>query len=62
MGKWPSGHSQLTKIRLSEGDGGETVTPAAQFGLDCHGFEGYLGNVGYNVSRNDVPAVASLNG
>ena len=29
-----------------EGDGGETVTPAAQFGLDCHGLEGYRGNVG----------------
>jgi hypothetical protein len=46
MGKWPSGHGQLAKFRHSEGDGGETVTPAAQFGYDCHGFEGYLGNVG----------------
>jgi hypothetical protein len=45
MGKWPSGHGQLTKIRLSEGDGGTTITPAAQFGYDCHGFEDYLGNV-----------------
>lgn len=46
MGKWPSGHGQLTKIRLSEGDGGETVTPAAEFGYDCNGFEGYQGKVG----------------
>jgi hypothetical protein len=46
MGKWPSGHGQLNKIRLSEGDGETTITPAAQFGYDCHEFEGYLGNVG----------------
>jgi hypothetical protein len=46
MEKWPSGYGQLTKIRLSEGAGGTTITPAAQFGYDCHGFEGYLGNVG----------------
>ena len=49
MGKWPSGHGQLPKIWLSEGDGGKTVTPAAQFGYDCHGFEDYLGNVGSGV-------------
>jgi len=46
MGKWPSGHGQLTKIRLSESDGGKIVTPAAQFEYDRHGFDGYLGNVG----------------
>ena len=46
MGKGPSGHGQLTKIRLSDGCGGKAITTAAQFEYDCHGFEGYLGNVG----------------
>jgi hypothetical protein len=60
MGKWPSGHGQLTKIRLSEGDGGETVTPAAQFGYDCHGFEGYLGDVGlYILKRLHGPEIGN---
>ena len=49
MGKWPSGHGQLTKIRLSAGCGGKTITTAAQFEYDRHGFEGYLGNVGLEV-------------
>ena len=46
MGKGPSGHGQLTKIRLSDGCGGKAITTVAQFEYDCHGFEGYLGNVG----------------
>ena len=29
MGKWPSGHGQLTKVRLSDGCGGKTITTAA---------------------------------
>ncbi len=33
MGKWPSGHSQLAKIRLSDGCGGKTITTAAQFDM-----------------------------
>ena len=33
MGKWPSGHGQLTKIRLSHGCGGKTITAAAQFDM-----------------------------
>ncbi len=37
---------QLTEIRLSDGCGGKTITTAAQFAYDRHGFEGYLGNVG----------------
>jgi len=45
-GKWPSGHGQLTKIRLSDGRGGKTTTTAVQFAYDRHGFEGYLGNTG----------------
>ena len=47
MEKWPSGHGQLTRIKLSDGCGGKTITTAAQFEYDRHGFEGYLGNVGY---------------
>jgi hypothetical protein len=50
MGKWPSAHGQLTKIRLSDGCVGKTITTAAQFEYDRHGFEGYLGNVGYHMS------------
>jgi len=46
MGKWLSGHGQLTKIRPSDGCGGKTITTASQFEYDRHGFEGYLGNVG----------------
>ena len=45
MGKWPSGHDQLTSIRLTGGYGGKTIPAAAQFEYDRHGFEGYLGNV-----------------
>ena len=44
--KWPSGHGQLTKIRLSDGSGRKTITTAARSEYDRHGFEGYLGNVG----------------
>ena len=46
MGKWPSGHGQLTKIGLSDGCGGKTNSTAAKFEYDRHGFDGYLGNVG----------------
>jgi len=49
MGKWPSGHGQLTKIRPPEGYGGKTITTAAQSGYDRHGLEGYLGNVGLGM-------------
>ena len=54
MGKGPSGHGQLTKIRLSDGCGGKAITTAAQFEYDCHGFEGYLGNVGLNRPHNGL--------
>ena len=46
LGIWPSGHVQLTKVRLSDGCGGKTNTTAAQFAFDRYGFEGYLGNAG----------------
>ena len=38
-----------TKIRLSDGWGGKTITTAAQFEYDHHGYKGYLGNVGIVV-------------
>ena len=50
--KWASEHGQITKIRLSDGCGGKTITTAAQFGYDRHGFEGYLGNIGLIMGGN----------
>ena len=35
MGKWPSGHDQLTKIRLSDGSGGKSILTAAQLEYDA---------------------------
>ncbi len=32
MGKWPSGHDQLTKIGLSYGRGGETIITRCNLG------------------------------
>ena len=49
MGKWPSGHGQLTNIRLADGCGGKTITTAAQFEYVRHGFEGSPGNIGQEV-------------
>ena len=55
-GKWPSDHGQLTKIRVSEGYEGKTITTAAQIGYGSHGFEGYLGNVGLHGHNTRVSA------
>ena len=55
MGQWPSGHGQLTKIWLSDGCGGKTITTPAQFEYDRHGFEGYLGNVGSDKAQGRKP-------
>jgi hypothetical protein len=60
MGKWPSGHGQLTKIRPPEGYGGKTITTAAQFGYDRHGLGGYLGNVRYEVLPNSWTGLAAI--
>ncbi len=46
MGKWPSGHGQITKIWPSGRCGGKTIPTAMQFGYDLREFGGYLGNVG----------------
>jgi hypothetical protein len=54
IGKWPSGHGQLTKIRHSDGCAGRSNSTAAQFEHDRHGFEGYLGNVGWSLSTEDT--------
>ena len=45
-GKWPSGHGQLAKIRLSDRRGEETGTMVEEHGYDRRGSEGYLGNAG----------------
>ena len=45
MGKWPSGHDQVTKTRLSDGCGGKAIPMAVPFWYGCHEFEGYPGNV-----------------
>ncbi len=34
LGKWPSGHGQLTKMRLSDSCGGKTIKRASHFGYD----------------------------
>jgi hypothetical protein len=52
MRKWPSCHGQLTKIRLSGGCGGKTITAGVKFGYDHHGFERYLGYVSKKPSIN----------
>lgn len=59
MGKWPSGHGQITKIWPSDHCGGTTIPTAMQFECDRHEFEGYLGNIGlaYRNSRPVLPAV-----
>jgi hypothetical protein len=44
--KWASEYGQITKIGLSEGCGGKTITMVVGFGYCRRGFEGYLGNVG----------------
>ena len=38
--------------RCRDGCGGKTITTAAQFGYDRHGFEGYLGNIGLIMGGN----------
>ncbi len=52
FGDWPSGHSQITKIRPSDRCGGKTIPAAMQFGYNLREFGGYLGNVGLNVRRD----------
>ncbi len=51
MTEWASEHGQITKIGLSDGCGEKTITTAAHFEYDRHGFEGYLGNVGWITAR-----------
>jgi len=51
MGKWPSRHGQPSKNTLPDSCREKTITMAAQFDYDCHGFEGYPGNVGQKVTR-----------
>ena len=45
LAEWASEHGQTTNIKLSDGYGGKAIPLAVPFWYDCHGFEGYLGNV-----------------
>ncbi len=36
----------ISKIRPSDGCGGETIAATVKFAYDRHGFESYMGNVG----------------
>ena len=57
----PMGESKGEVLRLdfdrrllSDGCGAKTITTAAQFEHDRHGFEGYLGNVGFQEIFNSL--------
>ena len=50
--KWASEHGQMAKIRPSDSCGDEDITMAAQSEYEGHGFEVYLGNVGFIVIAN----------
>jgi hypothetical protein len=45
LGKLPSKRGPISKIRLSDGCGGGTITMAAKSGYHRYGLESYLGNV-----------------
>ena len=45
LAEWASERGQLAKFKSSEGCGGNAVPWAVECRYDCHGFEGYLGNV-----------------
>ncbi len=46
MTKWPSKCGSISKIRPSDGCGGETIAATVKFACDRHGFENYMGNIG----------------
>ena len=46
LGRWPSGRGPISKIRLSDGCGRDTVPLAVDQWYDFHGFGCHLGNVG----------------
>ncbi len=43
--KWACEHGQITKIRLSDGGGGETMPMTVKIGYCRSRFDGNLGNV-----------------
>ena len=40
--KWGCEHALITKIGLSDGYGGETISMTVRIGYDRHGFDDYL--------------------
>ena len=58
MGKLPSGHGQLTTIRLSDGGEGKTITTAAQFAYYRHGLGDIWEMPGRNVHHKYRAALA----
>ena len=55
LGRWPSGRGTISKIRLSDGCGRDTVPLAVDQWYDFHGFGCHLGNVGSKVSAGELP-------
>ena len=49
------------KVRSSEGCGGSGVLLAVECRFDCHGFEGYLGNVRLVCFRKENSCSSCLN-
>ena len=52
LAKWTSEHGQTSKIRPSDGCRRILLPLVVPIGYDCHGFEGYLGNVGVRMSSH----------
>jgi hypothetical protein len=46
LGKWPSNRGPISKIRRSDGCGGDAFSMAVERWYDLHGFGIQLGNVG----------------
>ena len=42
-------HAQFTKTGLSDGYRGETIQITVRIGHDRHGFDDYLGHIGYDI-------------
>ncbi len=47
LAEWTTEHGQISKIRLSDVSGGRPIPTAAQSEYYRQGFEGHLGNVGW---------------
>ena len=52
LAKWTSEHGQTSKIRPSDGCRRIPLPLVVPIRYDCHGFEGYLENVGIRMSSH----------